>query len=253
MVGEGVVDAAAVYVEVLTQMLHGNSGALNVPAGISDAPGRVPFQRLILELRLGEPENEVVLVAFVGVLLNALTDADVKIIGIKVVENVVFFKLRSVKIHISAREICVSGIHESGNDLDVFVDAVGGGLDDVGGFDVELCTVGEESVGVEFGDIHNGLVLTLCALEHLILALVGVTGEMANVCDVHNAFYVIADIAQVLFEDVLHDIRAQIADMCVMIYRRAAGVHLYDVGMIGDEVLLFTACGVIKLHVESPF
>ena len=76
---------------------------------------------------------------------------------------------------------------------------------------------------------------------------------MADVGDVHDALDVIADIAQVLFEDVLHNIGAQIADVSKMIYRRAAGVHLNDVGMIGNEVLLFTACGVIKLHIVSPF
>ena len=174
VMGEGVINAAAVYVEILAQMLHGDAGAFDVPAGIADAPGGVPFQRLILELRLGEPEYKVILVALVGVLLNALSDADVKIIGIEVVENVVFFKLRGVEIDIAARKIGISGVHELGNDFDVFVDAVCGWLDDVGGLDVELCAVGEECVGVEFGDIHHGLVFALRALEHLILALVGV-------------------------------------------------------------------------------
>ena len=55
VVGEGIVDAAAVDVQILAQVLHGDAGALDVPAGIAHAPGRIPLQRLILELRLGEP------------------------------------------------------------------------------------------------------------------------------------------------------------------------------------------------------
>ena len=75
VVGEGVVDAAAVEVQILAVVLHGDAGALNVPAGIAHAPGGIPLQGLILKLGLGEPEDEVVLVALVGVLLHALPDA----------------------------------------------------------------------------------------------------------------------------------------------------------------------------------
>ena len=50
VVGEGVVDTAAVDVEIIAEVLHGNTGALNVPAGVADTPGGVPLERLILEL-----------------------------------------------------------------------------------------------------------------------------------------------------------------------------------------------------------
>ena len=93
VVGEGVVDAAAVQVQILAVVLHGDAGALNVPAGIADAPGRVPFERLILELGLCKPQDEVVLVALVYDLLNALAHAYIKIVGVKVVENIVALKL----------------------------------------------------------------------------------------------------------------------------------------------------------------
>ena len=76
MVGESVVDAAAVDVQVLPQILHGDTGALDVPAGVSHPPGGVPLEGLILELGLGEPQHKVVLVALVGVLLHALTDTN---------------------------------------------------------------------------------------------------------------------------------------------------------------------------------
>ena len=77
---EGIVDAAAVNIEVLAEVLHGDAGALDVPAGIANAPGRIPLEGLIFKLGLGEPQNEVVLVALVGVLLHALADTDSQIL-----------------------------------------------------------------------------------------------------------------------------------------------------------------------------
>ena len=249
---EGVVNAAAVDIKILTKVLHGYAGAFNVPAGIANAPGGVPLERLILELGLCKPQDEVVLVALVYVLLNALAHADIEIIGIEVVEDVVALKLGGVKIHIAAGKVGIAGIHELGDYFNVLIDAVCRGLNYVGGLDVELSAVGKERIGIELCDLHNGFVLALCALEHLILALVGIACEVSDIGDVHDAFDVITGIAQVLFKHVLHYVRAQIADMRKVIHRGAAGVHLDYVGVIGDKVLFFSACRVIKLHIYSP-
>ena len=75
VVGEGVVYAAAVDVEVLAEVLYAYAGALYVPAGVADAPGGIPLEGLVLELALRKPEDEVVLVALIGVLLHALAHA----------------------------------------------------------------------------------------------------------------------------------------------------------------------------------
>ena len=235
-------------VKILAEVLHGYAGALNVPAGIADAPGRVPFERLILELGLCKPQNEVVLVALVYVLLNALAHAYIKIVGVKVVENIVAFKLRGVEINVAAGKICIARVHELGDDLDILVDAVCCRLNNVGGLDVELCAVGEECVGVELCYFHYGLVLALCALEHLVLALVGVAREVADVGNIHNALNVIADVAQILFKNVLHDVRAEVSDVRKVVHRRATGVHLDYIRMIGNKVLFLSCCRIIKLH-----
>ncbi len=50
MVRKGVVDTAAVDVEVFAEELVGNAGALDVPTGVSDAEGGIPFEFLVLEL-----------------------------------------------------------------------------------------------------------------------------------------------------------------------------------------------------------
>ena len=46
--------------------------------------------------------------------------------------------------------------------------------------DFDIKNMLEKRVGVILGDLHDGLVLTLGALEHLILALVGIGGHKKN-------------------------------------------------------------------------
>ena len=74
VVGECVVDAAAVNVQILAQMLHGDTGAFNVPAGIADTPGRIPFQGLVFKLGLGKPEDKVILIALVFIYHENMQD-----------------------------------------------------------------------------------------------------------------------------------------------------------------------------------
>ena len=252
VVRKGVVDAAAVDVQIPAQMPHRYGGALDVPARIAHAPRRIPLERLILEFRLGEPEHEVVLVALVLVLFDALAHADGQILLAEIVEHEILFQLRGVEIDVAARLIGIAGVQQLCNDADVVVDAVRRRLNHVGALDVEFLAVGEERVGIEFRDLHDRLVLAARALEHLVLALVRVGGQMAHVGDVHHALDVIARIAQVFFQNILHDVAAQIADVREVIHSGAAGVHLHDVGMVWHEFLLRAGEAVIDLHCGFP-
>ena len=65
VVDRDVVNAAAVDVQRLAQIIHAHGGTFDVPAGVADAPGRLPLHdvgRLV-----GEPQNEVGGVALAGV------------------------------------------------------------------------------------------------------------------------------------------------------------------------------------------
>ena len=66
-----------------------------------------------------------------------------------VVEDVIFFELRRVKIHVAARLIGIAGIEQLRDDLDIRINTAGCRLDDVGPLDVELSAVVKERVGVE--------------------------------------------------------------------------------------------------------
>ena len=48
--------------------------------------------------------------------------------------------------------------------LDIIVDAAGRRYDDLRRFDIQLRTIGKESVGIILRDLHHALVLPLCAL-----------------------------------------------------------------------------------------
>ena len=248
VVGEGVVDAAAVQVQILAVVLHGDAGALNVPAGIAHAPGGVPFQGLILELGLGEPEDKVVAVALVGVLLHALPDAHGQVLLVVVVEDIVPLQLAGVEIHVAPGHIGIAGVQQAGDDPDIVVNEAGGGLDRVGALDVQLAAVLEKGVGVIPGDLHDGFVLPPGALEHLVLALVGVGGQVAHVGDVHDPVDAVSGVAQVFLQHVLHDIAAEVADVGKVIHRGAAGVHLHMAGGVGLELLFPMGGGIIQIH-----
>ena len=252
VMGEHVVDAAAVDVDVFSQIFHGDAGALDVPAGVTDPPRAVPFEGLVLELGFGEPEHEVVLVALVFVLVHPLAHADLEVLFLEVEELMIGLDLRRVEIDVAARLVGEALFHERLDDADEVVDAAGRGLDEVGPLDVQRLAVGKEGVGVELGELEHRLVLALGAEQHLVLAAVRVRGEVADVGDVHHARDVVADIAQRLFQHVLHQIGAQVADVRKIVHRRPAGVHLHFSFLAGDELLHAAGQRVVKFHGYAP-
>ena len=238
-------------VQVLAVVLHGDSGALDVPAGIAHAPRGVPLQCLILKFGLGEPEHEVVFAALVQVLFHALPDAHGQVLLVVVVKDVVMVQLTGVKIHVAAGKVGVAGVHQPGDDLDIFVDAAGGGLDGVRSLDVELGAVLEKGIGVELGDLHNGLVLPFGTLEHLILAGVRVGAEVSHVGDVHDPVDAVSGIAQEFLQHILHDIAAQVADMGEVVHRGAAGIHFHVAGGMGLEFLFPMGRRIVQIHLRQ--
>ena len=68
---------------------------------------------------------------------------------------------------------------------------------------------------------------------------------MTDVGDVHDAQNVIARVAQVFFKHILHDVGAQVADVCVVIDGGTAGVHTHLALLVRDEFLLYAAEGIV--------
>ena len=76
---------------------------------------------------------------------------------------------------------------------------------------------------------------------------------MADVGDVHDALDRIPGVTQILFQHILHDIAAEVADMGKMIDRGAAGVHFDQLRVVGDEFFFFMGRRVVQVHINSPF
>jgi hypothetical protein len=62
---------------------------------------------------------------------------------------------------------------------------------------------------------------------------------VSDVGDVHNARNVIARIAQILLQHVLHDIGTQVTNMRIVIYGRSAGIDADLAGLVGYEFFSF--------------
>ena len=248
VVRECIVDTAGMDIHILAQMLHGNAGAFNMPARIANAPRRIPLQCLILKLTLGKPQNKVILIALVAILFYAFPDAYIQIFFIVVVEDIVLIQCGSIKVDIAACKISVTFFQQSLDHVDILVDTVGCRLYYIGALDIQLLTVGKESIGIEPGDIHNRLILPLGTLEHLVFTGVGIGCQMAHVCNIHNALDIIAAVAQCLLQHVFHDIGTQVANMGIVVHRRTTGIHLDNVGVIGNKQFLLVRQGIIQIH-----
>ncbi|CAN3988330.1 16S rRNA (cytidine(1402)-2'-O)-methyltransferase, partial [Dysosmobacter welbionis] len=162
-------------------------------------------------------------------------------------------QLGGVEVHVAAGEVGIAGIHQLGDDLDILVDAAGGGLDHIRRLDIQPAAVLKEGIGVELGDLHDRLVLPLGALEHLVLALIGIGGQVAHVGDIHHPVDIIASPAEELLQHVLHDITAQVADVGEVIHCGAAGVHLHAAGGVGLELLFLVGGRIVQVHKHCSF
>ena len=77
--------------------------------------------------------------------------------------------------------------------------------------------------------------LALSTFQHFVFTGIAVRGQMTDVGDVHGALDVVAGIGEILFKHVLHDVGAEVADVCKVINGRTAGVHGHFARLMGDE------------------
>ena len=162
-------------------------------------------------------------------------------------------ELRGVEIDVSACLVSVAFFEERLDNLDKLINARGCRLYHLRAANVERLAILKEFFGVELRDLHNRLLLALCALEHLVLARVGIACQVTNVGDVHNTRNVIAVVAEVAVKDIFHNVGAQITDVRKVINRRAAGVHAHLAGHVRDEFFFCPCKRIVKLHNLSPF
>ena len=105
--------------------------------------------------------------------------------------------------------------------------------------DIQLVHGLEEFIFIIVGDGYRIELLDACLLLDLILALIRVTYEVTDVCDVLNIFHIVADIFEISVNDVKADVALRMADMRHSVDSRSADIHS-DISR--DDALEFFFC-----------
>jgi hypothetical protein len=184
-------------------------------------------------------------VALVGVDFDAVA-------GLELVEGVVrqlgivAVALLHVIEDVAVDLVCQALLLQLLDQLDHLGDELGGPGIVVRLADAEQLRVLQEGGGVELGDLLGGLLLGPRRRQHLVLpSVLGVVLEVADVGDVLDQRHVEAEVAQRPHPEVGHQVRTEVADVCVLVDRWAAVVDVDVAGAARHEVLFLATQRVV--------
>ena len=217
-----VIFAAAMDVEVVAQILLRHRRALDVPTGEADAPRARPFHLALLAGRGEFPQREVGgaflfadVDAFAGFETRAVESRQISVAGL----------LAGVEIDAIRGAIREPVLLDIGNEIDLLGDVIGGAAEHRRALDVERRGIVEKILRVDLGDLPRGLTGAARPGFHLVLAGVGVAGQVSHVGDVHHVRDTVAVPLEHAPEHVLEQERAETSDMLVLVHRRPAGIE----------------------------
>ena len=236
VVREGEVAAAAVNIDGFAEIAIGHGGALDVPAGSALSPRGIPVGLAGLG---GLPESEVERVFLDIVDVDAR--AGLQIVDRLVAQLAVVLELERAVIHVAVHLVGIALLDEDGDDVDDLLNVLGRLRMHGGRLDAERLRIDEIFVDILLRDLIGGDALLVRALDDLVVDV----GEVLHEGDV------VASVLEIAAENVEHDDRAGVADVDVVIHRRAAGVHADLALLDGDELFLLHGHGIIELHGKS--
>ena len=189
-----------------------------MPARRAPAPGAVPFHLPRLAGRRRAPDREINRVALAG----HRVDPAFARIGVRARQPPIVGDGCGIEIKPAVELIAVPGLDRF-RPVDHRLDIVGGagmrGLANVQprqiGFEVRL---------IEFGNVPGRFALCRGHSLHLVLARIGVAGQMADIGDVDDMGELVTLASEDAPQRVGKDIGAHIADMLIIIDRRAAAI-----------------------------
>jgi hypothetical protein len=92
-------------------------------------------------------------------------------------------------------------------------------------FEVEAREIVEEVLRVELGNLPRRLARAARALLHLVLAGVGIRGQVTDVGDVHDVTHLKAVPAQYALQHIFEQERAEVADVLIVVDGRTARIE----------------------------
>ena len=206
-------------------------------------PGR-PFAPRARPVRLaglgGLPEREVERVALAVVGIDA--GHGVHLVDVAAGQLAVAREAAHREVHVAVDRVGVAALDEPLDHLDHAGDRLGG-LGALGGvLDAERAHRRDERLGVLLGDLGGGAALFVGAVDDLVV----------DVGDVLDEPDVVALVLEVAADHVERQERPRVADVDVVVDRRAADVHRDLAGLARDELLFGAAQRVVDAH-SGPF
>ena len=226
--------AAAMDIQRLAEVLHAHRGALDVPARAAHAPRGLP-RRLARLLRL--PDGEIHRMALVRVNVDAR--AALQILEVLAAELAVAGESLRVVVHVAV----VAGVGQPlvdqlFNQRDDIRDMLGRARVDRRALDAQRVRVGVVFLDEAVAQLLDGDALLVGAADHLVVDI----REVLDVLDL------VALVFQIAAQRVEHDERARVADVEIVVDRRAAAVNAHLARLDGLEFLLAARLRIIDLH-----
>ena len=227
-----VVDPAGVDVEGKTQHRAAHHRAFQVPARSAPAPRRIPFHLPSLARGGFAPDCEV---GGVALALDRL-DPALAIVGHSARQPPVIGHGRDIEIEPALQFVAVL-VRNALGEFDHLRDVIGGDRPLRRLPDIQRLHIGPIGLLVMLGDVPDRLRLARRHFLHLVLARVGIIGEMADIGDVDDVGELQPLPRKRAPQHIGKDIGAHIADVGVVIDRRPAGVDARLAGVDGREHL----------------
>ena len=242
MVDFAMIDAAGVDVEMVAQILTAHHRTFEVPAGRAAAPGAVPFHLTMLVGSAEAPDREV---SGMTLARDAVDAALHRAFVARAGETAVVGDGTRVEVQAIGQTVAML-VGDRFAERDHAGDMVGRQRKAGGVADVEVLQVRLECPRVMVCDGPDILAALLGCGLHLVIARVGVAGQMADVGDVDDMSQAIALPRQGPAERIGEQIGAQIAEVRVMVDRRPARIDAHVGGVGGLEQLRGSGQAVVQ-------
>ena len=212
------IDPAGVDVERLAKQLRAHHAAFDVPARRAAAPRRIPFHLAGFARRRGAPDRKI---GGVALAFHTL-DPSFALIGTGARQPAVVGHRTHIEIQPAIQPVAVLRLDRL-PPCDHCIDIVGRARM------LRLANVEPRQIGLEHRlimprDVPGRFAFTAGRLLHLVVARIGVTGQVADIGDVDDVAELVALEAQHPPQRIGEHISAHVADVLVIIDRRPARI-----------------------------
>ena len=215
-----------------------------MPAREADAPRAVPLH---LPLRLWRTEFPQGKVSGVALFAHGDAAARLQALDVEPGDVAVIVQLGRIEVDAVAGAVGVAVGLNALDHADLLGDVVGGLAPDMRLVNVQLGQILLECFGVNLGDFPGAFARAAGAHFHLVLARVGIIGQMPHVGDVHDVQHLVAVKFQYAAQNIFKDVATQVADMGVVVDGEAASVQLDLRWSEGDERPYFSFVGIKQI------